>query len=388
MLAVIHGTHLGIVKCQQRAREALYWHGMSAQIEEKVKDCTICHDYAPAQQKEPLIPSPISDLPWAMAASDIFTFESEQFLVLVDYYSKYIEVTRLKDLTSQETIQALEEHFGRHGIPARLITDCGVQYTSKEFTDFAKSYNFEHVLVSPNHPLANGEAEAAVKTVKSLWRKNENKNKALLDYRATPIPGIALSPSQLCVGRTLRTTLPMATGLLKPETYNAQEIKRSFQKAKNKQKYHYERHGTRELPPLKPGDHVRVKPEHGSKEWKAATVVQSHASPRSYVVDTGSRRIRRNRVALRADRPESHAGYQRRYASTLQQPEQDRESDTPDTDTAPQPPSGETLINVGNHRYYRYWPIVVRIRFNALFKKWSHISRFPIVWIYPRKNRL
>ena len=132
----------------------------------------MCHDYAPGQQKEPLIPSPISDLPWAMAASDIFTFESEQFLVLVDYYSKYIEVTKLKDLTSQETIQALEEHFGRHGIPARLITDCSVQYTSKEFTDFAKSYNFEHVLISPKHPQANGEAEAAVKTVKSLWRKN------------------------------------------------------------------------------------------------------------------------------------------------------------------------------------------------------------------------
>ena len=77
MLAVIHGTHLGIVKCKQRAREALSWPGMSAQIDEKVEDCTICHEYAPAQQKEPLTPSPISDLPCAMAASDIFTFESE-----------------------------------------------------------------------------------------------------------------------------------------------------------------------------------------------------------------------------------------------------------------------------------------------------------------------
>ena len=128
-----------------------------------------------------------------------------------------------------------------------LITDCGGQYTSKEFTDFAKSYNFEHVLASPKHPQAFGEAEAAVKTVKSLWRKNENKNKALQDYRATPIPGISLSPSQLCMDRRLRTTLPMATGLLKPETYNAQEIKRSLQKAKDKQKYHYDRHGTREF---------------------------------------------------------------------------------------------------------------------------------------------
>ena len=134
---------------------------MSAQIEQKkVKDCTICLDYALAQQKEPLVPSSIPDLAWAMAASDTFTFESEQFLVLVDYYPKYIEVSKLKDLTSQETIQALEEHFARHGIPARLITDCGVQYASKEFTDFAKSYNFEHLLVSPKHPQANGEVES------------------------------------------------------------------------------------------------------------------------------------------------------------------------------------------------------------------------------------
>ena len=124
MLAVIHGTHLRIVKCKQRAREALYWPRMSAQIEGKEKDWTTCHGYAPAQQKEPLIPSPIPDLPWAMAESDIFNFESDQFLVLVDCYSKYIEVTKLKDLTSQETIQ---KHCGRHGIPARLITDCGVQ---------------------------------------------------------------------------------------------------------------------------------------------------------------------------------------------------------------------------------------------------------------------
>ncbi|KAK2549452.1 hypothetical protein P5673_030130 [Acropora cervicornis] len=35
-------THPGFVKCKQRAREALYWPGISAQIEDKVKDCTLC----------------------------------------------------------------------------------------------------------------------------------------------------------------------------------------------------------------------------------------------------------------------------------------------------------------------------------------------------------
>ena len=110
-------------------------------------------------------------------------------------------------MTSTETIRALKEHFGPHGIPSKLITDCGSQYTSKEFENFAKSYNFEHVLVSPKHPQANGEAEAAMKTVKTLWRKNKDKNKALLKYRATPIPGIDLSPSQLCMGRRLKKSM-------------------------------------------------------------------------------------------------------------------------------------------------------------------------------------
>ena len=310
MLEIIHETHLGTLKCKQRAREALHWPFMSAQIEEKVKDCSICHDHAPAQCKELLIPSAIPDVPWSNAASDIFTFEGENYLLLVDYYSKYIEVSRLGDMTSTETIRVLKEHFGRHGIPSKLITYCGSQYTNKEFENFAKSYNFEHVLVSPKHPQANGEAEAAVKT---LWRKNKDKDKALLSYRATPVPGIDLSPSQLCMGRRLRTTLPIVQELLKPEVYNSREIKNRMKDAKQRQKYYYDRRRTKEQPCLKPGDHIRVRPDPGSREWRAATVVQDHTSPRSYVVDTGGQKIRRNRVALRTDTEKSYIGYKRRY---------------------------------------------------------------------------
>ena len=175
--------------------------------------------------------------------------------------------------------------------------------------------------MSPKHPRANGEAEAAVKTVKSLWRKNKDKNKALLEYRATPIPGIDLSPSQLSMGRRLRTTLPIARGLLEPETYNIKEVKARMKHGKEQQKHFYDRQGTKDLPPLKPGDPVRVKPEPGSKEWRAATVVQKHALPRSYVVDVGGRRIRRNRVALRIDSAKSHAEYQKCHPNSVQQPE-------------------------------------------------------------------
>ena len=80
------------------------------------------------------------DHPWAKAASDIFMFKSS--LLSVDYYSKYIEVTELKDLSAFSTIEALRGHFEGHGIPERLTTDCGTQYTSIEFKNFVKAYNF------------------------------------------------------------------------------------------------------------------------------------------------------------------------------------------------------------------------------------------------------
>ena len=72
MLETIHGTHLEIIKCKERGREVLYWPSMSIQKEYKVKDCTTCHDYVPAQQKEPLILSSVPDQCWEIAASDIF----------------------------------------------------------------------------------------------------------------------------------------------------------------------------------------------------------------------------------------------------------------------------------------------------------------------------
>ena len=129
----------------------------------------------------------------------------------------------------------------------KLVTGCGVQYTSKEFETFARGYNFEHVLVSPKYPRANGEAEAAVKTVKSLWKKNNDKNKAHLEYRATPIQGINLSPSQLSMGSRLRTTLPIACGLLEPEAHNIKEIRARMKYGKEKLKNYHDRRVTKEL---------------------------------------------------------------------------------------------------------------------------------------------
>jgi len=154
-----------------------------------------------------------------------------------------------------------------------MVTDCDSQYTNRKFKTFAKSYSFEHVLVSP----------------KSLGRKNRDKRKAPLEYRASPLPGIELSPSQLSIWRRLRTTLAIARGLLEPETHSIQKIKARMAHGKDKQKCYHDHLGTKELPPLRWGDYVS---ETGAraKEWRATAVVQKHILPKSYVVEVGGQR--------------------------------------------------------------------------------------------------
>ena len=64
--------------------------------------------------------------------------KSKTYLLSVDYYSKYIEVTELSNLSAGNTIEALKGHFERHGIPEELTTDCCTQYTSAEFKNLKK----------------------------------------------------------------------------------------------------------------------------------------------------------------------------------------------------------------------------------------------------------
>ena len=62
-------------------------------------------------------------------------------------------------------------------------------------------------------PQANGEAERAVRTIKNLLKKCSEKAEdpylALMAYRATLL-ACGYSPSELLMGRAIRTTVPMS----------------------------------------------------------------------------------------------------------------------------------------------------------------------------------
>ena len=216
---------------------------------------------------------------------------------MVDYFSRYIEVTKLTKTTSASVIQALKSIFSQHGIPNVLASDNGPQYSAKEFEDFAKTSDFVHNTSSPYHPQGNGEAERAVKTVKKLLKGSKDPHLALLSYRTTPLPWCNQSPAQLLMGRHICSNLPISNTLLKPEWPDLQEFHRQDSSYKEKLKKQYDRrHHARDLPPLDNDTPVFITSEKDSNVVPGRVI--ECARDQSYHVDTPTGKSRRNRSHL------------------------------------------------------------------------------------------
>ena len=217
------------------------------------------------------------------------------YLVVVDYYFRWVEYRKLTSSTSEHTIEVLKEVFATHGIPDLILTDNGPQFSAESFARFAQSYGFTHTTSSPRFPQANGEAERAVRILKEILRKNEDPHLALLTQRTTPLLN-GLSPSQLLMGRRLRTRLQVIPSTLMPgvtgrDLHNA-KARGAVQRAKQQQQFN-SRHRAKDPTPLQPGDNVWVRDQD-----RYGTMVEPAPQPRSYLVQTPKGLIRRNRYAL------------------------------------------------------------------------------------------
>ena len=69
-------------------------------------------------------PTPLPQWPWQMIASDLFRLKNTTYLLIVDYYSRYVEVITLRNSTSSfAVIEELKTIFARHGIPDEQRSD-------------------------------------------------------------------------------------------------------------------------------------------------------------------------------------------------------------------------------------------------------------------------
>ena len=126
------------------------------------------------------------------------------------------------------------------------LSDNGPQFASEKFRQFLKDWEIQYDPASPRYPKANGMAESAVKSVKSLFKKahkaNEDPYLALLNHRATPNNTDGLSPAKKLMNRELNTRLSNIKQSV--NTTANKEISMKLQLKKEKQKEIYNRKAT------------------------------------------------------------------------------------------------------------------------------------------------
>ncbi|UYV65209.1 K02A2.6-like [Cordylochernes scorpioides] len=294
ILDKLHAGHFGITKTRLRARETVWWPGISEEIAETVRKCSVCIQEA-VSKHEPLIPTNFPTRPWQKIGMDLFKFENKWYLVVIDYYSRFPEVVQLDRLTANVVVRSCKSIFARHGIPETVVSDNGTQFgAAREFANFARQYGFTHVTSSPRFPQSNGMAEAGVKIAKLILKKNQDPSLGLLEYRSTPLEN-GYSPAELLMGRKLRTTLPIAPENLNPKLVDSQTLKRKEGRRRKDMKSRYDRRcGATDMEELSEGDTVWIT---DMRTW--GIVKQKASTPRSYMVDTPVGTLRRNRFHLR-----------------------------------------------------------------------------------------
>ena len=215
-LQVLHDGHPGITKMKQLARSVVWWPGIDSDIEKMVKSCELCSLQQKSPPVAPLHPWEWPSKPWTRIHIDhAGPFMGKMFLIIIDSYSKWLEVAPVSSADTLQTVAVLRQVFSTHGIPEMIVSDNGAAFTSSDFETFTKRNGIRHLTTTPYHPSTNGLAERAVQIFKQAMRKSQSGDlktklaRFLLHYRTTPHATTGTTPAELLMGRPLRTLLDL-----------------------------------------------------------------------------------------------------------------------------------------------------------------------------------
>ena len=266
VLTRLHDSHRGIEATKRRAKQTVFWPGINADITNTVRACESCQVMQPSQQQEPLMCDENPSRPFESVSADFFSIAGKSFLVYVDRLSGWPVVARCgTDTTAVSTIRHFSRIFRDLGVPVRLRTDGGPQFTSHAFKDFLHRWGVQHIMSTPHYPQSNGHAEAGVKTIKHFILKvapsgnidTEEFDKGLLEIRNTP-NHTGFSPAQILYGHALRSCVPAHASSFAQEWRNkTDEYDRRVAAHNEKVKTLYDSHA-HPLQKLKIEDYVRI----------------------------------------------------------------------------------------------------------------------------------
>jgi transposase InsO family protein len=210
----LHSTHQGIVRIKSLARSFFWWPRIDKDLENLVKSCEICRRNQNDPPRIPYSNWPEAKVPFERIHLDFCgPIQNLCYLILIDAYSKWLEVIPMKETVTEKLIETLKNIFVRFGFPRVIVSDNGPQFVSGKFVTFCEANGIKHMTSPPYHPPSNGQAENSVRTFKMAFEKmlvdpqnsndsiNEIVNKLLYLNRNTPHTVTDKTPYQLMFNR-------------------------------------------------------------------------------------------------------------------------------------------------------------------------------------------
>ena len=192
-------------------RQGFYWPTALGDAEYLVKTCDACQFHAkninqPAQALQTI---PLS-WPFAVWGLDIlgpFPRSVGGYLYLfvaIDKFTKWPEVEPVRTITAQVAVKFIKGIVCRFGVPNRIITDNGTQFTSSAFMSYCEEMGTKICFASVAHPRSNGQAERAnAEVLRGLKTKSFDRLEACGKNWVDEVPLVLWS---------IRTTPSKATG--------------------------------------------------------------------------------------------------------------------------------------------------------------------------------
>jgi hypothetical protein len=262
---------------------------MDKELEAKVKACNACQQTRPLDRPVAIHSWEWPKRPWARLHLDYAgPMYGKMFLVLIDAYSKWLEVKIVTSATSNATIEHLRSIFAVHGLPEVIVSDNGTTFSSAEFQDFMQSNSIRHIRTAPYHPASNGQAERAVKIVKEGLKKSSKDSlqtqlsRFLFRYRLTPHSTTGTAPAELLLSRRPRSHLDLVKPDLQPHVQDKQMAQAATREGRKEKDF-------------VSGSLVSAKNFGTGQPWWSGTVTRA-SGPKSVLIELGDGRTIRRHV--------------------------------------------------------------------------------------------
>ena len=170
--------HLGQTKTFARLKDKFYWYGMTKDTILYVQQCAVCN----RTKKLSVTPkSPLqkfhAGFPMERVHLDILgpfnrsKRNNAYILVMVDQFTKWVELAALPAQSAELTARAVLNHFVvTFGCPLEIHTDNGRNFECELFHSFCKLLEITKTRSTPYHPAGNGQCEVFNKIILQMIR--------------------------------------------------------------------------------------------------------------------------------------------------------------------------------------------------------------------------